>query len=169
MCTSEPPNIEEKPSDLVQIRQGLEAFDIVRFAVAFGSIARGQPRPDSDLDLAGLAEKPLSAKQRIELIDALASALGRPVDLVDLASHILSGLDRPAPSTMGDVFDLLAADGVIGPDPAKRMRKAVGFRTIAVHNDEAINWEVVFSIVNDRLEDFSDYARSLDHWLPSGQ
>lgn len=49
-----------------------------------GSLAKGTERIDSDLDLAVLAQQALSAKQKIELIDALAYAIGRPVDLIDL-------------------------------------------------------------------------------------
>jgi uncharacterized protein YutE (UPF0331/DUF86 family) len=56
---------------------------------------------------------------------------------------------------------------VIDADVAERMRKAVGFRNIAVHNYEAINWEVVMAIAQQHLGDFDDFAQSIDHWLSS--
>jgi uncharacterized protein len=37
-----------------------------------------------NLDLAVIAEKPLQAAEKIQLIEALAMATGRPVDLVDV-------------------------------------------------------------------------------------
>ncbi|MCD8536988.1 MAG: nucleotidyltransferase domain-containing protein [Burkholderiaceae bacterium] len=70
--------------NIEQVQQVLANFGHVVFAILFGSMAKGTERVDSDLDLAVLASKPLSAKQRIELIDALALEIGRPVDLIDL-------------------------------------------------------------------------------------
>jgi uncharacterized protein YutE (UPF0331/DUF86 family) len=40
-----------------------------------------------------------------------------------------------------------------------RLKKAVGFRNIAVHNYENINWEIVHSIVKFHLADFSEFAK----------
>lgn len=55
-----------------------------RLVLLFGSVARGTARPDSDLDLAIDLGRPLTADDKLALIDALANASGRPVDLVDL-------------------------------------------------------------------------------------
>jgi uncharacterized protein YutE (UPF0331/DUF86 family) len=35
----------------------------------------------------------------------------------------------------------------------------VGFRNLAVHNYDAINWHIVFSIVHEHLADFSSFAK----------
>lgn len=67
-----------------QVQAVLVNFKDIKFAILFGSLAKGTESPDSDLDIAVLAGEPLSAKRRIDLIDALALAIGRPVDLVDL-------------------------------------------------------------------------------------
>ena len=55
-----------------------------RLVLLFGSVARGTARPDSDLDIAIDLGRPLTADDKLTLIDALAVASGRPVDLVDL-------------------------------------------------------------------------------------
>lgn len=80
------PDIDVAPiqASLEQIRQALVPFEDIDLAIVFGSLAKGTQRPDSDLDIAIQASRPLTAVQRIELIDALAMALGRPVDLIDL-------------------------------------------------------------------------------------
>ena len=41
---------------------------------------------------------------------------------------------------------------------ALSLKKAVGFRNIAVHNYDAIDWHIVHSIVKDHLTDFSSFA-----------
>ncbi len=40
------------------------------------------------------------------------------------------------------------------------MRKAVGFRNLAVHNYDTIEWAVVFAIATERLDDFKMFARA---------
>jgi predicted nucleotidyltransferase len=50
----------------------------------FGSQAKGNGRPDSDVDLAVLARYPIPALRRFELAQELAAQLHRDVDLVDL-------------------------------------------------------------------------------------
>jgi predicted nucleotidyltransferase len=54
-----------------------------RLAFVFGSVARGTARADSDLDIAIDLDRPLT-DDKLRLIDALAAASGRAVDLVDL-------------------------------------------------------------------------------------
>ena len=71
-------------SVIAGIRSVLEHNPNVRLAMLFGSLATGRDRPDSDVDVAILADRPLSAELKAEWIGALSAATGRPVDLVDL-------------------------------------------------------------------------------------
>lgn len=68
------------------LRAVLAAFPHIELALLFGSIARGQEHPQSDLDIAVGARRALTAAQKIALIAALAAHTGRPVDLVDLCA-----------------------------------------------------------------------------------
>jgi predicted nucleotidyltransferase len=51
----------------------------------FGSHARGEPGPESDLDLALLCDPPLGL-ERTRLMDQIGRELGRDVDVIDLAT-----------------------------------------------------------------------------------
>jgi len=64
----------------------LEGHDSIRVAFLFGSTASGADRKDSDLDVGVASHGELSAAQKLSLMDDLAVATGRPVDLVDLWS-----------------------------------------------------------------------------------
>ncbi len=66
------------------ITEVLDNYAEVKLAILFGSLAQGTATADSDLDLAVLAEKPLSTEMQVQLIGDLADRLGRPVDLIDL-------------------------------------------------------------------------------------
>lgn len=69
---------------LERIASHLAADTSIQFASVFGSVAEGTARPDSDLDIGVLADAPLGSRHRRALVDMLAQAAGRPVDLVDL-------------------------------------------------------------------------------------
>jgi predicted nucleotidyltransferase len=62
----------------------LARFPILVLALVFGSVAEGQQRPDSDLDIAVGANRALTAVEKMGIIAALAEQTGRPVDLIDL-------------------------------------------------------------------------------------
>ena len=62
--------------------QVLESWPGVRLAVLFGSTARGQSGPDSDLDVGVLFETGQESTAGLEV--ALARATGRRLDLVGL-------------------------------------------------------------------------------------
>ncbi len=54
----------------------------IRYALVFGSRARGNARPDSDLDVAVSVSEPLDALEVGDLIARLESASGHTVDLI---------------------------------------------------------------------------------------
>lgn len=66
------------------LRPLLDRLKAVQAVYAFGSRAGGTARPDSDLDLAVLTDRPLDPLARFDAQEALAAALGLDVDLVDL-------------------------------------------------------------------------------------
>ena len=94
--------------------------------------------------------------------DILALNLSRAVQLcVDIGAHIVAGKNVPPPATMGQTFDVLAELGIISEELASRMKNAVGFRNITVHNYEAINWQIVHAIATRHVGDFADFARAV--------
>ena len=97
-----------------------------------------------------------------DLQDIIALNLTRAVQLcVDIGAHIIAGMEVPPPDTMGQTFDTLAKTGVIPENLAMQLKKAVGFRNIAVHNYEEIDWTIVHAIARDRLGDFREFAKAM--------
>lgn len=96
----------------------------------------------------------------LDLQDIVSLNLSRAVQLcVDIGAHLIAGMDVPPPDTMGQTFDLLAQSGVLSATLASSLKKAVGFRNIAVHSYETINWHIVHSIAKNHLTDFSAFAK----------
>lgn len=96
----------------------------------------------------------------IDLQDIISLNLSRAVQIsVDIGAHLIAGMEVAPPDTMGQTFDLLAQEGVLNNELAGSLKKAVGFRNIAVHNYESIDWDIVHSIVKYHLADFSEFAK----------
>jgi uncharacterized protein YutE (UPF0331/DUF86 family) len=97
-----------------------------------------------------------------DLQDIICFNLERMVQIcVDLASHIIADSDMPAANSMGESFEQLCKLNLISDELAVRMKKAVGFRNVAVHAYQEINWKIVYAIITTRLSDFIDYARAV--------
>jgi uncharacterized protein YutE (UPF0331/DUF86 family) len=105
---------------------------------------------------------PAEAEQLAADLDAqdiVSLNLTRAVQIcVDLAAHVIASRDMPAPDTMGQAFEALATAGLIPADLSNRLKRAVGFRNLAVHNYDVIDWRIVHDICRTRLGDFRDYA-----------
>jgi predicted nucleotidyltransferase len=76
---------EQKTIDAL-IRKVMDKHPDIRLSILFGSCARNGAGTGSDLDLAVSADAPLDSASKMKLIEDLAEATGRPVDLVDLRS-----------------------------------------------------------------------------------
>jgi uncharacterized protein YutE (UPF0331/DUF86 family) len=101
----------------------------------------------------------------LDLQDIIALNLERAVQVcVDIAAHILATSNDPPPATMSQSFDRLLALDVIEEETALRMRNAIGFRNISVHEYQKIDWLIVYRIITEHLEDFRDFARQVFEW-----
>ena len=102
-----------------------------------------------------------------DLQDIITLNLSRAVQLcVDIGAHLIANMEGPPPDTMGQTFDVLAKTGIIPESLAMQLRKAVGFRNIAVHNYEEINWVIVHTIARHHLGDFTEFAKVIASKLP---
>ena len=72
---------DEIVQQLAACRQKLSAFHVKSLAV-FGSVARGEARPDSDIDVLVEFDGPARFDSYMDLKLFLEELLGRPVDLL---------------------------------------------------------------------------------------
>lgn len=99
--------------------------------------------------------------------DIIALNLQRAIQLsVDIASHLIAETDEVPPSTMAENFEILHKLQIIDPMLAERLTKAVGFRNIAVHSYQSINWNVVYQICRHHLDEFRQFAKAVTKHLP---
>ncbi len=83
---------------------------------------------------------------------------------VDVAQHVCASKGWGPPRDNGDAVRLLGAHGVLSADLADRLRRAVGFRNVLVHD----YIEVDDGIVLDRLAnltDLDDFVAAVAAWV----
>jgi uncharacterized protein YutE (UPF0331/DUF86 family) len=94
-----------------------------------------------------------------DIQDVVVLNLTRAVQLcVDIASHIISDSPESAPGTMGESFVTLAKLHIIDETTTTNLKRAVGFRNVAVHDYEDIDWTIVYAICTKHLQDFREFA-----------
>lgn len=54
--------------------------------------------------------------------------------------------------------------GVLPAGFAARIRPVAGFRNVIVHGDLDVNLEIVHHLLNDRLDDFAEFARLVNRY-----
>ena len=97
-----------------------------------------------------------------DLQDIIVLNLERAVQTcVDIGLHIISDLEIPVPDTMAETFKSLNKAGYLDDLATERMTKAVGFRNTAVHAYQEMDWEIVYRIITEHLDDFRDFSRQI--------
>ncbi len=78
---------------------------------------------------------------------------------IDLAMHMVSEKRLGIPQTSRDAFDLLREHQLIDLSIATKMKAMIGFRNIAVHDYQALSLTILKEIVENHLNDFTEFAR----------
>jgi len=105
---------------------------------------------------------PQTLARDADLQDIITVNLTRAVQLcVDIGTNVIAGLEVSPPNTMGETFDILAQTDVIDDKLARQLKNAVGFRNIAVHNYEEIDWNIVHAIARHHQNDFTQFAAAI--------
>src|SRR6056297_3285218 len=101
-------------------------------------------------------------KNDYDLQDIIALNLQRAVQIsVDIATHIIADSNEKVPSTMAECFDSLENLNIINKELSNNLKSAVGFRNISVHEYQKIDWEIVYSIINNNIDDFRQFSKNL--------
>lgn len=83
---------------------------------------------------------------------------------IDVAQHLCAVHGWGPPNDNGHAMKLLGDHLVITPELAQRMRKAVGFRNVLVHEYVSIDEEIVLLRVRDH-QDLADFVAAVVVWM----
>ena len=80
---------------------------------------------------------------------------------LDMAHHLIRRDRLGLPQSARQVFDLLAQAGWIAPGLAEALKKMVGFRNIAVHDDQTLMLPITVSVITGHLDEFLQFTAAL--------
>ena len=80
---------------------------------------------------------------------------------LDLGRHLVVAAQWGMPATGRDVANALEAHAVLTAAQAQHLREMVGFRNILVHEYEAVDADVVWTVLTRRLEDLRQIGEAL--------
>ena len=75
--------------------------------------------------------------------------------------HVVGTEGLGVPQDLRENFRLLVNNKMISQELGTRMEKMVGFRNIAVHEYQALDLEVLKSILKNNLKDVEDFYAAL--------
>ncbi len=84
---------------------------------------------------------------------------------IDLAAHIIASEGLGVPDTIKDNIVRLEQAGILSKDLSRKAQSMVGFRNIAIHEYQALNVDILKTILVKHLKDLEDfYAAVLLHF-----
>jgi len=94
----------------------------------------------------------------LDVQDIVVLNLQRAIQLaIDMASYVISSERLGTPQSLKDLFLILERNHFVEKNLSTKMQKMVGFRNIAVHDYQAIDPNILKSIVSLHLQDLEEF------------
>lgn len=79
---------------------------------------------------------------------------------VDVATHVIASHGRSA-QTAAEAFGVLSEIAMLDDELADKLKNAVGFRKVSVHEYADIDWAIVFRIASRDIRDLKEFGRAM--------
>jgi uncharacterized protein YutE (UPF0331/DUF86 family) len=80
---------------------------------------------------------------------------------IDMGQILIRRRHLGLPKSSRDVFRLLQQAGIIEPDVGANLQRMAGFRNIVVHDYQAMEVSILVQIIEEHLNDFSNFSRAV--------
>lgn len=81
---------------------------------------------------------------------------------IDLADAVVAYKHFRKPTSMSETFDILHEEKIIPKELTEKMVKMTGFRNIVAHDYEKINYDIVYVVMRDGMEDIKDFVKNIE-------
>lgn len=88
---------------------------------------------------------------------------------IDIAIHTASELRLPRQEKVADVFNVLAENHILNKEVTERLKGAVGFRNILVHEYDDVDYQLAYSDLESKLKDLEDFAYQIRAFISKKQ
>jgi uncharacterized protein YutE (UPF0331/DUF86 family) len=81
--------------------------------------------------------------------------------IIDICALTVTGLRLGLPSEEDDLFEKLEQAGIISPLMKETLRRMKAFRNILVHEYGRIDDQIVYELLQNKLDDFATFKREI--------
>lgn len=85
--------------------------------------------------------------------------------VINIAEHIVAGLNLGKPEFARDLFPLLIKENIIDENLSEKLMKAVGLRNILVHLYKEVDPTILAYAVTLGLDDLRDFAKAINLFI----
>ncbi|MBI2596680.1 DUF86 domain-containing protein [Candidatus Daviesbacteria bacterium] len=108
----------------------------------------------------------LDEKENIDFTDATKRRMQVAVEIViNLAEHIVAGLNLGKPEFARELFPMLVKEGIIEKELSEKLQKAVGLRNILVHMYRDVDLNILADCATAGLDDLRELAKAIYEFL----
>jgi uncharacterized protein YutE (UPF0331/DUF86 family) len=84
---------------------------------------------------------------------------------IDLAEAVVSFRGFRKPAELSESFYILQEEDIIDETLTSNLVSMVGFRNIIAHDYEKINYDIMYNILQNRLNDISNFIKEIENLL----
>lgn len=77
---------------------------------------------------------------------------------IDLAEAVIAFKQFRKPTNMSESFDILYEEEIVPSELSEKMVKLVGFRNVIAHDYTKIDYDIVYDVLQNRLEDIEKFV-----------
>jgi uncharacterized protein YutE (UPF0331/DUF86 family) len=85
--------------------------------------------------------------------------------IIDICKLFVSGLRLGLPSEENDLFNKMLKENILTAEMVSILKGMRGFRNILVHEYAAVDDELVFEAIRERLDDFKKFKKEVLNFL----
>lgn len=106
--------------------------------------------------------------ENVDVHDVVVFRLQQAVETcIDIATHIIAGLDVPQKETAKDALIFLGEKGVISKELALKMGQAADFRNRVVHGYNDFDFRILFKDYKEDVDDLRKFGAEILKYLDS--
>lgn len=83
---------------------------------------------------------------------------------IDIAMHVISERKLGLPKTSREAFNILKEEAIMDENLATSVKNMLGFKNIAVHDYQRIDIDILQAIIENHLQDFTDFTKHIIKW-----
>ncbi|HMA83771.1 MAG TPA: DUF86 domain-containing protein, partial [Candidatus Thermoplasmatota archaeon] len=89
--------------------------------------------------------------------------------VLKVSAMIVSSEKMGLPQNEETIFDLLKKQQVVSSTLSSKLKKMKGFRNLLIHRYEHIKDDLVYEFINNQIDDFYEFEKTIKSYLSSNE